>query len=363
MVTTVADAHAMERALFLAGRGRGRTSPNPMVGAVVVSPAGVVVGHGYHEKAGEAHAEVIALNAAGDRARGATLYCTLEPCSHVGRTGPCVERIAAAGIARVVASMRDPNPLVSGSGFEFLRSHGIDVSQGLGAVAARRLNAPFVSWMTRHRPWVTLKTVVSADGYAGRADRRVPLTGDAANRWFHRERAEVDAIAVGAGTMLVDDPHLTARRVYRERPLVRVLIDWRLRVPAAARVFSTLTQGPVIMVVLRGEADARRREADQLRASGAEFELFDSRDLTAVLERLAARGILSLLVEAGPALHRAFAEANLIDRLQWVRTPKVLGQGIPAEWHDGVGRLKSGATREIALGEDILVESDVHGTD
>ena len=358
-----ADARAMERALFLAERGRGRTSPNPMVGAVVLSPTGIVVGQGFHERAGEAHAEVIALDAAGDRARGATLYCTLEPCSHHGRTGPCVDRIVAAGITRVVASMRDPNPLVSGGGFEFLRAHGIDVAVGLGEPQARRLNTPFVSWMTRRRPWVTVKTVVSADGFAGRADQRVPLTSDAANRYFHRERAEVDAIAVGAGTMLVDDPHLTARRVYRERPLVRVLIDWRLRVPATARVFSTLKEGPVIMVALRGEAEARPADAERLRAAGAEIEPFDTRDLLIVLERLGARGTLSLLVEAGPGLHRAFAEADLIDRLQWVRTPKVLGAGVPAAWHTGAGRLPRGAVREIALGEDILMESDVHGTD
>ena len=360
MVTSAADARAIERALFLAGRGRGQTSPNPMVGAVVVSPDGIVIGQGHHAKAGEAHAEVVALNVAGERARGATLYCTLEPCCHVGRTGPCVERIAAAGITRVVASMRDPNPLVSGKGFAFLREHGIAITEGTGEEAAQQLNAPFVSWMTRHRPWITLKTVISADGFAGRADRRVPLTGDAANRYFHRERAEVDAIAVGSGTMLVDDPHLTARRVYRERPLIRVVIDWRLRVPARARVFSTVPEGPVIMMVLREEFESRRDEAARLQAAGAEFECFDSRDLGPVIDRLGVRGIQSVLVEAGPALHRAFAEADLIDRLQWVRTPKVLGQGVPAAWHPGAGALASGTSREIALGEDILMESNVH---
>lgn len=357
------DARAMERAVFLAQRGRGRTSPNPMVGAVVLSPTGVVVGQGFHERAGEAHAEVVALEAAGNRARGATLYCTLEPCSHHGRTGPCVDRIVASGITRVVASMRDPNPLVSGSGFEFLRAHGIDVQQGLREREAKHLNAPFVSWMTRRRPWVTVKTVVSADDFAGRANQRVQLTGDAANRYFHRERAEVDAIAVGAGTMLADNPHLTARRVYRERPLVRVLIDWRLRVPASARVFSTLQHGPVIMVVLRAEAAARAADEARLREAGAEIEPFDTRDLLPVLERLGARDVLSLLVEAGPGLHRAFAEADLIDRLQWVRTPVVLGHGVPAAWHTGAGRLPSASVREIALGDDLLMESDVHGID
>ena len=354
------DARAIERALFLANRGRGRTSPNPMVGAVVVSPDGIVVGQGYHERAGEAHAEVVALNVAKGRARGATLYCTLEPCCHVGRTGPCVERIVASGITRVVASMRDPNPLVSGKGFAYLRDHGIDVVEGPGEPAAQRLNAPFVSWMTRRRPFVIVKTVVSADGFAGLEDRRVPLTGDAANRYFHRERAEVDALAVGSNTILVDDPQLTARRVYRERPLVRVVIDWRLRVPSSARVFSTLQEGPVIMVGLRREFVARQREADALAAAGAEFELFDTRDLLALLDRLGGRGVQSLLVEAGPTLHRAFAEAGQIDRLQWVRTRKVLGAGVPAVWHQGAGTLEPSARRELVLGDDILMESDVH---
>jgi len=363
MVAAAEDARAIERALFLAERGRGRTSPNPMVGAVVISATGIVVGQGHHARAGEAHAEVVALDAAGDRAPGATLYCTLEPCCHVGRTGPCVERIVAAGITRVVASMRDPNPLVAGKGFAYLRERGIDVMEGPGAAVAQRLNAPFVSWITRHRPWVTVKTVVSADGFAGRADRRVPLTGDAANRYFHRERAEVDAIAVGSGTMLADDPLLTARRVYRERPLVRVLIDWHLRVSASARVFSTLQQGPVIMMVLRAEFEARRDAADRLKIAGAEFELFESRDLGGMLDRLAGRGVQSLLVEAGPELHRAFADADLIDRLQWVRTPTVLGEGIPAVWHPGAGTLASGGTHELAIGSDILMESDVHRID
>jgi riboflavin biosynthesis pyrimidine reductase len=145
--------------------------------------------------------------------------------------------------------------------------------------------------------------------------------------------------------------------------LLRVLFDWRLRVPASARVFSTLAEGPVIMVVLRGEVESRQRDVEQLRAAGAEFELFDARDLAAVLDRLGNRGVLSLLVEAGPRLHRAFAEADLIDRLQWVRTPAVLGQGIPEAWHAGAGSLPGGSTRHLALGDDILMETDVHRTD
>src|SRR5688572_18820546 len=234
----------MARALLLAERGRGTTTPNPLVGAVVVRPDGVVVGQGAHLKAGGPHAEVIALDVAGDNARGATLYCTLEPCCHVGRTGPCVERILSARIARVVAAVGDPNPRVAGRGFDFLRQHGVAVSRGVGAEFAARQNGPFLTWIRHHRPLVILKTAVSADGFVGRTDGRVQLTSQAADRWFQRQRAEVDAIAVGAGTVLIDNPLLTARDVYRARPLTRVIFDWHARVPADARVFSTVGEGP-----------------------------------------------------------------------------------------------------------------------
>ena len=194
------DMEFMDRAFFLAERGRGRTTPNPLVGAVVVTPDGVVVGQGAHLEAGGPHAEVVALDVAGARARGATLYCTLEPCSHTGRTGPCVERIAAAGVARVVAAVTDPNPRVAGRGFEVLRARGIDVVDGIGAAEAARQNAAFFTWIAHGRPFVTLKSAVSSDGFVGRRDRRVELTGPAANRFLQRERAAFDAIAVGSGT-------------------------------------------------------------------------------------------------------------------------------------------------------------------
>jgi diaminohydroxyphosphoribosylaminopyrimidine deaminase/5-amino-6-(5-phosphoribosylamino)uracil reductase len=360
MVTRSADERFMERALFLAERGRGRTSPNPMVGAVVVDRDGIVVGQGAHLRAGLAHAEVVALEAAGSRASGATLYCTLEPCCHVGRTGPCVERIVASGVTRVVAAMEDPNPRVSGRGLAYLRSHGVAVSTGHGARAARRLNAPFTTWIARHRPLVIVKVVVSADGFVGPRGRPRRLTGAVADRFFHRQRAEVDAVAAGSGTVMTDDPRLTARLVFRDRPLTRVVFDRRLRVPPTARLFSTLPDGPVIMVGLRREAEARPGHADALRAAGAELELLDSPDVTAALPRLADRGVLSLLVEGGPTLQQAFLAADAVDRVQWVRTPAVLGTGVPAP------RLEVDAppdVRETALGADVLVEWDVHGTD
>ena len=248
----------MARALFWAERGRGRTTPNPMVGAVVVSPEGVVMGQAAHMQAGGPHAEVVALDRAAEGARGATLYCTLEPCAHTGRTGPCVERIVAAGITRVVAAVTDPNPQVSGGGFAYLREHGVEVTTGTCAEEASRQLAPFLVWMTRRRPFVTVKMAASLDGFVGRPGERVKLTGPAADRYFHRQRAEIDAIAVGSGTVLADDPDLTARGAYRPRPLTRVLFDWRGRIPATARVLSTLQAGPVIMVVTAETLEARR---------------------------------------------------------------------------------------------------------
>jgi diaminohydroxyphosphoribosylaminopyrimidine deaminase/5-amino-6-(5-phosphoribosylamino)uracil reductase len=345
----------MDRALFWAERGRGRTSPNPIVGAVVVDADGRVVGQGAHMQAGGPHAEVHALAAAGARAAGATLYCTLEPCCHVGRTGPCVERILEAGIRTVVAALRDPNPRVAGKGFAFLREHGVEVRTGTGARAAADQNRPFFTWIQHHRPYVIAKTAVSADGFVGRPGARVKLTGDEADRWFHRQRAEIDAIAVGAGTVVADDPWLTARLVYRVRPLARVVFDWRLRIPPAARVLSTLSAGPGIMITTRAAAEQHAPKVDALMAQGVEVERLDTRDLAAGLARLAARGILSLLVEGGPALQAALADAGLIDRVQCVRTPHVLGDGVEAAAF--VRRLDW--TNAKPLGADALIEFDL----
>src|SRR6185503_14167143 len=202
-----------------------RTTPNPIVGACIVTDEGVVVGDGAHERAGEPHAEIHALSEAGELARGATLYCTLEPCVHTGRTGPCTERIIAAGIRRVVAAMEDPYPLVRGRGFAVLRDHGIAVEAGVERAAAARLNQPFVTTIREGRPFVILKAATSLDGrVAAAAGVRTQLTSAAAGRHAHSFRAQVDAIAVGSGTLLADDPLLTVRHVYRERALTRVVV-------------------------------------------------------------------------------------------------------------------------------------------
>lgn len=347
----------MRRALFHAERGLGRTSPNPIVGAVVMTPDGVVVGHGAHLAAGTPHAEIHALEAAGDRARGGTMYCTLEPCSHTGRTGPCVERIVDAGIARVVIGARDCNPRVNGRGVAYLRDRGVAVVEGVEAQSAERQLAPFFTWVTDARPFVVAKVALSADGFVGRVGERSALTAARANQYFHQQRTAVDAIAVGAGTMLVDDPLLTARGAWRDRPLMRLIFDWRGRVGPSARVFSTLAAGPVIMVVL---ASALTRSHDAIARHGGDIWTMPDRALPPVLARLGKEGIVTLLAEGGPALHGALLDAQLIDRVQVVTTPAWLGTGVPAPW---VERARGGVVRGISLGPDRLQEFDVHRPD
>lgn len=322
------DAAWMARALFLAERGRGRTNPNPMVGAVVVSPDGIVVGQGAHMVAGGPHAEIVALDAAGDLARGATLYCTLEPCCHTGRTGPCVERIAAAGIRRVVTAIEDPNPRVQGGGHGWLRARGIEVDTGVEPEAAALQTAPFTMWMRRQRPWTILKTATSSDGFVGRRHERTMLSGAEADRWMHRQRAWVDAIVVGADTVIADDPSLTARGAWRARPLTRVIIDWSGRTSAEARVWSTTPAGPVIMVVLDSVVRAEPQRFAARRADGVQVETFETRDLSAVARRLAEQNVQSLLLEGGPTLQQAWLDAGLVDWVQWLRTSSVLGAGV-----------------------------------
>ena len=350
----------MDRALFLAARGRGRTSPNPMVGAVIVSRDGVVVGQGYHERAGEPHAEVHALAAAGSQARGATLYCTLEPCCHQGRTGPCVTRIVDAGIARVVAAVEDPNPLVRGRGFAFLRSAGIEVDIGLRAAPATALNQPFFTLIREHRPFVIVKAATSLDGRIAEAPgRRTLLTSSAANRHAQRMRAEVDAIGVGVGTVLVDDPILTPRGAFRERPVTRVIFDRTLRTPATARLLSTRDAGPVIIVTTA--TDASRAEArTALESAGADIVVTDG-TFRSGLAALGARQIGSLLLEGGAALHASAWRERLVDYVRLYVTPHVLGAGgVPLLPECAVGPSELFDRRIEPLGPDVLIEGYVH---
>jgi diaminohydroxyphosphoribosylaminopyrimidine deaminase/5-amino-6-(5-phosphoribosylamino)uracil reductase len=357
------DAAYMERALFHAARGSGRTSPNPLVGAVVVSADGVVVGQGFHERAGQPHAEVHALAEAGIRARGATLYCTLEPCCHQGRTGPCVSRIVDAGIVRVVAAVEDPNPAVCGRGFDFLRLRGVAVDVGLSAQTAVALNLPFFTLMREGRPFVVLKAATSLDGRIAEATgRRTLLTSAAANRHAHRVRAEIDAIGVGSGTILSDDPDLTARGAFRERPLVRVVFDRRLRTPPAARVLSTPDAGPVI-IVTTAEAAERVGRREPLEARGAQIEVAADRTFRAALERLAARQVGSLLLEGGAGVHAAAWDEGLVDYVRLYVTPRVLGDGgVPLLLDRSFSSANLRDRRIAPLGPDVLIEGYVHGS-
>jgi len=359
------DDRYMARALALAARGRGRTSPNPMVGAVVVDADGRVVGEGYHERAGAAHAEIRALAEAGGRARGATLYCTLEPCAHTGRTGPCAAAVVEAGIARVVVATQDPNPLVAGRGLAHLRARGIEVVEGVRARDAARLNVAFFTAMTRGRPWVVLKAATSLDArVSARPGERTRLTSDEADALVHALRADVDAIVVGSETVLVDDPRLTARGAPRARPLLRVVLDGRLRTPPRARLFSTLDHGPVVVVSTAEAVAARRDHAARLSAAGAEIVTAPHRDIAAALAVLHAREIRAVVVEGGPAVHRAALEAGVVDRVQVFVTPAWLGRhGVPWDvpgWFSLAGLHQ---TRVVPCGPDVLLEGDVHRAD
>jgi diaminohydroxyphosphoribosylaminopyrimidine deaminase/5-amino-6-(5-phosphoribosylamino)uracil reductase len=352
----------MRRALFHARRGEGVTTPNPMVGAVVVTPDGIVAGYGRHPRAGKAHAEVIALDNAGRLADGATLYVTLEPCCHFGRTGPCTRRIIAAGIRRVVAAMRDPNPVVSGQGFAELRASGIEVEVGLLEDEAARLNRAFTIVQTLGRPMVIAKVATSVDSRIAAAPGvRTPLTSYQANRRTQRLRASVDAVGIGSGTLLADDPVLTVRECYRPRPLARVVFDRRLRTRPGARLLSTLAAGPVIILTTAAATARHPDTAEALRRAGAVL-IEGSGTLRDDLRLLVAFDVSTLLLEGGAVMHAAAWQAGVIDRLHVVVAPAALGEA-GVKVFDGVevpmSQLIPVAVEE--LGPDRWMEADVYG--
>ncbi|MCX6543723.1 MAG: bifunctional diaminohydroxyphosphoribosylaminopyrimidine deaminase/5-amino-6-(5-phosphoribosylamino)uracil reductase RibD [Acidobacteria bacterium] len=359
------DAEYMDRALTLAARARGCTTPNPLVGAVVVSHDGVVVGAGCHARAGEPHAEVHALRAAGKAARGATLYCTLEPCCHTGRTPPCVDAILEAGIARVVIAVDDPNPQVAGGGRRRLQERGVQVHTGVGRDQAVRLNQPFFCAMLRQRPFVTAKIATSLDGrVASGPGARTHMTGAAADRRSQLLRAEVDAVGVGSGTVLADDPLLTARDVYRGRPLTRVVFDRRLRTPVTARLFGTLSSGPVLIVTTTAMADARSSRVRDLERAGATLVRVQTASIGAAVAALLPFSVQSLLVEGGTTLHEAALADDVVDAVRVVVTPSALGpSGLP--WV-GWSRLSISSLFNLRVrpcGADVIMEGDVHRFD
>jgi diaminohydroxyphosphoribosylaminopyrimidine deaminase/5-amino-6-(5-phosphoribosylamino)uracil reductase len=357
----------MERALALAGRAIGLSEPNPRVGCVIVAADGTtVLGEGHTQEAGGAHAEVMALRdaaARGNAVPGATAYVTLEPCSHHGRTGPCCDALAQAGIARVVASLQDPNPLVAGQGFARLRTAGVQVEVGPGAEASRELNIGFFSRMERRLPWVRMKVAASLDGRTALENGVSQwITSPEARADGHAWRARAGAILTGIGTVLEDDPRLTVRgaEVKRQPPLV--VVDSRLQLPAGAALFAT-PRDVLVYCALRDEA----REA-ALRACGATLvTLPDARgkvDLVAMLADLAARGVNELHVEAGHKLNASFLRAGLVDELLVYLAPSLLGAGRPmaefgplAALADGIGLQFHGVER---VGPDLRIVARTH---
>lgn len=332
---TADDARFMAAALAIGRQGKGRTAENPSVGAVVVranrdgaerSERPVIVGLARTADGGRPHAEPLALARAGSAARGATLYVTLEPCSHHGRTPPCADAVIAAGVARVVVAIQDPNPAVSGRGTTRLSEAGIAITAGIGGEQARRDLAGHISRMTRRRPHVALKLAVAADGAIGRLDdRQVAVSGALSRSRVHVLRAEHDAIAVGVGTVIADDPQLTCRLpgMAALSPL-RVVFDTAARTPPGARVLDGAAR---TLVFTGGTADRSRRDA--IAATGAEVVAAPSSagriDLDAALAILSARGIATVLLEGGAALATEFAAADLIDEAFWIDGPFALG--------------------------------------
>jgi diaminohydroxyphosphoribosylaminopyrimidine deaminase/5-amino-6-(5-phosphoribosylamino)uracil reductase len=323
------DARFMTLAFTLGRRNLGRTWPNPAVGAVIVKD-GVIVGRGWTQAGGRPHAEVEALRHAKKAAQGATMYVTLEPCSHQGKTPPCADAIIRAGIARVVSALEDPNPEVAGQGHERLRAKGIKVEIGLGADEARRVHAGHIMRVTRHRPYVTLKLAVSADDKAGLAGRKpVAITGEAARARVFQMRAASDAIMVGIGTVLSDNPQLTCRLPGMfERSPVRVVLDAGLKLPLATSVVATVRETPT-WVFTSSRPSAIAEEVLQQKGCKV-FRVADAGrklDLGAVLKGLAEQGITRLMVEGGPTVAGALSTTGMVDQLVLLRGEKNIGAG------------------------------------
>jgi diaminohydroxyphosphoribosylaminopyrimidine deaminase/5-amino-6-(5-phosphoribosylamino)uracil reductase len=316
------DYAFMARALRLAARGLYTTTPNPRVGCVIVRD-GTIVGEGWHERAGEPHAEVHALRAAGERARGATVYVSLEPCSHHGRTPPCTDALIAARVARVVAAMQDPNPRVAGTGLVQLRAAGVETDAGVLATEARELNIGFVSRMTRGRPWVRMKIAASLDGKTALSNGESQwITGADARRDGHRLRARACAVLTGFGTVRDDDPRLTVREVETSRQPLKIVVDSRLETPLEAQV---LTGGNVL--VFAAVADRERIAA--LDDRGAEVVVLpnaaDKVDLQAMVRELGRREVNEIHVEAGFKLNGSLLRAGVVDELVLYLAPCLLG--------------------------------------
>jgi diaminohydroxyphosphoribosylaminopyrimidine deaminase/5-amino-6-(5-phosphoribosylamino)uracil reductase len=351
----------MARALSLAARGLGRTHPNPAVGAVVVR-RGRIVGEGFHRRAGAAHAEIVALRAAGRRAAGATLYVTLEPCTHFGRTPPCLERVVAAGVARVVIGIRDPNPRVRGRGVSGLQRAGVAVTVGTLAAECRELTAGYLSWIRRGRPLVVLKLAASLDGRIATVTRASRwITHAPARRRVHELRNRLDAVMVGAGTVRADDPRLTCR-LRGGRDPIRIVVAGRLRLPVGARLLRPGSRAPTWIVTA---SDVSRRRAAALTSAGIEVIRLPGHGrvrVASMLRELGRRGVTSVLVEGGATLAAELLRARLVDRVVLFLAPLLIGgDGVPLVGPLGAREparaLRLLDLRAERLGPDLVVEA------
>jgi diaminohydroxyphosphoribosylaminopyrimidine deaminase/5-amino-6-(5-phosphoribosylamino)uracil reductase len=357
------DLHFMEHALDLARKGVGLASPNPTVGCVLVKDR-AILGDGFHQYAWRDHAEIVALKQAGDRARGATLYVTLEPCNHVGHTGPCTEAIIAAGISRVVAAMEDPNPKTRGSGFTRLRCAGIEVETGVLETEAEKLNEAFACWITTHKPFVTLKSALTLDGQlvlpqTRGSKTRAWITSEESRAEVQRMRHASDALLTGIGTILADDPLLTDRSgLDRRRRLLRAILDTRLRLSPKSRIVETADDDLLVFTAASLKSPKARKlqnagiELISLKPSGGRLEL----DL--VLRELGKRQILSVLLEAGPRLNGAALSAGVVRKLVLFYAPRLAGHSrvpLHLDAGDTLPQLHIRSFRQF--GPDVAVEA------
>lgn len=359
------DHSFMNHALRLASRARGRTRPNPMVGCVIVKE-GRIVGKGYHHRAGEGHAEVLALDQARERAEGATVYVTLEPCSHYGRTPPCADTLIKAGVNRVVVAMKDPNPLVAGRGLERLRSAGIMVHLGVCEEEAHHLNQPFLTWITQKRPMLTLKMAASLDGkVATKHNESQWITGPEARLHVQKMRDRHDVVLVGSGTVLADNPRLNCR-IKGGRDPIRLVVDSTLKIPLNANLF-TSTTAP-LWIATTEQADSEHSK--KIESKGAEVIVCHTTkegrvDLVDLMHHLGKRDILSVLSESGGILSHALLNAGLADRLALFLAPKFIGgreapgmlNGLGIEHLNLAPRLNNLSITKV--GEDILLEGAI----
>jgi diaminohydroxyphosphoribosylaminopyrimidine deaminase/5-amino-6-(5-phosphoribosylamino)uracil reductase len=373
-----ADERFLRQALELAGKGIALTSPNPCVGAVIVDREGRVVGEGWHNFEGVKHAEVIALEQAGDKSQSATIYINLEPCSHQGRTGACADAVIAAGVRRVVACMQDPNPLVAGKGFERLRHAGISVASGILEDEAKALNEAFAKFIRYHTPLITLKSAMTLDGKIapppGELHHLTALGGGGATGgWITSEAARVhvqelrhrhDAIMVGVGTIIADDPLLTDRTgLPRRRPLLRVIVDSRLRLPPESRVVKTANDDVLVLCSFAEEKRKRELQNQGIRVEQVPVGVGDGRpDMAQIARRLGTMEIASLLVEGGAMINGAALASGIVDKVFLYYAPKILaGTGsVPFATGPGFAHMSDAAyVKSIRLhrfGEDFAVE-------